>query len=235
MIRVNSNQKSLINRTGRGHLGRPCQLAVVRVNLVPLSQNSWVLRRCFYINLPTGGLAAAVLIPFLRLNPVERKTLRQLAKDFDFVGLTLIIAGVVLLLVGFTNGQNSWSSAYTLSTIIIGVALLLAGAINEVFTTRSPVVPPRLFRTRTTTGILISVFIHGLVFFAANYYIPVYFQILGSDATLAGVKMMPFTVGGALLSIIAGLVVAKTQNYRLTIWVGWVVMILGFVCFPFRL
>lgn len=150
-------------------------------------------------------------------------------QDFDFVGLTLIISGTALLLVGFANGENSWDSAYTLATIIIGAVLLVAGAINEIYTKRSPVVPPRLFRTRTTTGILISVFFHGLVFFAANYYIPVYFQILGSSATLAGVKMMPFTVGGAVLSIVAGFVVSKTSKYRPTIWVGWVVMMVGFV------
>lgn len=185
--------------------------------------------KCFWVNLPVGGAAALVLLYFLNLNPVERKTIRQLSREFDFIGLALIISGVALLLVGFANGENSWSSAYTLSTLIVGAFLFIAGAVNECFTTRSPIMPPRLFRTRTTTGILISVFFHGLVFFSANYYIPVYFQILGSNATLAGIKMMPFTVGGALLSIVAGLVVSKTSKYRPTIWIGWAVMILGFV------
>ncbi|EIW79090.1 MFS general substrate transporter [Coniophora puteana RWD-64-598 SS2] len=187
---------------------------------------SW--RWCFFINLPVGGVAAAVLLTCLKLNPVEKKTFRQFSRETDFIGLVLIIAGIVLFLIGVANGENSWTSAYTLSTMIIGIACLVGGSVNEVYTSRQPVVPPRLFRTRTTAGILCSVFIHGLVFFAANYYIPVYFQILGSSATMAGIKMMPFTVGGAILSIITGLIVSKTQDYRWTIWAGWVIMIAGF-------
>ncbi|KAF7970050.1 hypothetical protein HWV62_25286 [Athelia sp. TMB] len=188
---------------------------------------SW--RWCFFINLPTGGIAAVMLLLFLNLNPVEKKTFAQLTREFDFIGLAAIMAGVVLFLVGFANGAASWTSASTLAPIIVGFALLIAGGVNEVYTKRSPVLPPRLFRTRTTTALLVCTFIHGLVFFAANYYIPVYFQILGSSATLSGIKMMPFTVGGAVLSIGAGIVVSKTAGYRPTIWVGWAVMVLGYV------
>ncbi|KZP30714.1 MFS general substrate transporter [Athelia psychrophila] len=187
---------------------------------------SW--RWCFFINLPTGGIAAAMLLFFLNLNPVEKKPFSHLMREFDFIGLGTIMAGVVLFLIGFANGAASWTAPATLAPIVLGAALLLAGAINEVYTKRSPVLPPRLFRTRTTAGLLLCTFVHGLVFFAANYYIPVYFQALGSSATLSGIKMMPFTVGGAVLSIAAGFVVSKTGAYRPTVWVGWAVMVLGY-------
>ncbi|TDL25972.1 MFS general substrate transporter [Rickenella mellea] len=187
---------------------------------------SW--RWCFWINLPTGGGAGLILFLFLHLNPTERKTVRQVASTFDFFGLFLIIAGVVSLLVGFSTAQTSWSSASTISTISIGVVLLIAGSINEIYTNKDPVVPPRLFKTRTTTGVLISVFIHGVVFFCGSYYIPVYFQVLGSSATRAGIQQMPFSLIASLMAVVSGFIVAKSGKYRPVIWAGWIIMTFGY-------
>ncbi|CAE6475829.1 hypothetical protein ACGC1H_007256 [Rhizoctonia solani] len=186
---------------------------------------SW--RWCFWVNLPTGGLAALALLR-LRLNPTPKKPFSDYVAEFDFLGLFLIMAGVVLLLVGFNSGESNWNSAKTISLIVIGGVLLIAGSINEIYTSRSPIIPPRLFKTRTTSMLLISVFIHALAFFTATYYIPLYFQILGSSAILAGIKMFPFSLGGALVAIVSGLVVARMKKYRPTMWFSWPIMTLGF-------
>ena len=63
--------------------------------------------RCFWINLPTGGLAISILFFFLNLNPHHGRTLAEHAKDFDFSGLALIVSGVVCLLIGFNFGETS--------------------------------------------------------------------------------------------------------------------------------
>jgi MFS-type transporter involved in bile tolerance (Atg22 family) len=68
---------------------------------------------------------------------------------------------VVLLLIGFDNSQNSWSDAETVSLLVIGVVMLVVGSINEIYTKKSPIIPPRLFQTRTTTGLLMLTFLHG--------------------------------------------------------------------------
>ncbi|CAE6446452.1 unnamed protein product [Rhizoctonia solani] len=186
---------------------------------------SW--RWCFWVNLPTGGLAVLALLR-LRLNPTPKKPFSHYIAEFDFLGLFLIMSGVVLLLVGFNSGESEWKSAKTIALIVVGGLLLVAGSINEIYTSRSPIIPPRLFRTRTTSMLLVSVFIHGMAFFAATYYIPLYFQILGASATLAGIKMFPFSLGSALLAIVSGLVVARMRKYRPTMWFSWPVMTLGF-------
>lgn len=79
------------------------------------------------------------------------------------------MAGVVLLLVGFNSGETNWNTAKTISLIVVGGVLLIVGAVNEVYTTRSPIIPPRLFQTRTTAMLLVSVFIHAMAFFSASY------------------------------------------------------------------
>lgn len=138
---------------------------------------SW--RWCFWINLPTGGLAGALLFFFLNLNPHQGRSFRDHVREFDFVGLTLIVSGVVCLLIGFNSSETTWESAATISLLAVGSVLLLLGVINEMFTKRSAIIPPRLFKTRTTGLILISAVLHAVALFAGAYYLPMYYQVLG--------------------------------------------------------
>ncbi|KAJ3889428.1 MFS general substrate transporter [Lentinula edodes] len=176
---------------------------------------SW--RWAFWINLPTGGIAAGLLY-FLKLNPTPPKSVRIYISQFDFLGLGLFMAGVICLLVGFQLGETSWSRT-TIALVVVACVLLIAGCINEIYTKRIPIIPPRLFKTRTTAGLLISVFIH---------VIPVYFQVLGSSAIMSGIEMLPYSFGSSMLSIISGRVVTTTGKTRPTIWFGFVVMTLGY-------
>ena len=56
---------------------------------------------------PTGGVAAALLFFFLNLNPHKGKTLKEHIDEFDFLGLFLIVSGVVLLLLGFNQSETT--------------------------------------------------------------------------------------------------------------------------------
>ncbi|KAJ7285974.1 MFS general substrate transporter [Mycena rebaudengoi] len=187
---------------------------------------SW--RWCFFINLPTGGVAAALLFFFLNLNPRPRLTFKQHNREFDYVGLGLIVSGVVCLLVGFNSSETSWSSAETIALLTVGCVLLVTAGIYECYTTRSPIIPPRLFQTRTTAIILISTFLHALAFFTGAFYLPLYFQVLGATATNAGVRMLPYSLGSAMVSAFSGQIVARLKQYRPVIWFAWPVMTLGF-------
>lgn len=59
---------------------------------------------------PTGGFSILLLFFFLNLNPHEGRTWRQLAAEFDYVGLFLLVTGVICLLLGFHASETScWS------------------------------------------------------------------------------------------------------------------------------
>ncbi|KAH7889438.1 major facilitator superfamily domain-containing protein [Phlebopus sp. FC_14] len=175
---------------------------------------SW--RWCFWINLPTGGLAGALLFFFLNLNPHQGRSLRDHVREFDFVGLALIISGVVCLLIGFNFSETTWSSAETIALLAVGCFFLVLGAVNEIFTTRSAIIPPRLFKTRTTGLVLISVFLHALTFFSGTY-LPMYYQGI----------MLPYSLGGASFSAMSGMMVARTGSYRPIMWGAWTIMTVG--------
>ncbi|KIK49278.1 hypothetical protein CY34DRAFT_20275 [Suillus luteus UH-Slu-Lm8-n1] len=183
-------------------------------------------RWCFWINLPTGGLAGALLFFFLNLNPHQGRPLRDHIREFDFVGLFVIVSGVVCLLIGFNSSETTWQSAETIALLAVGGTLLILGGVNEVYTKRSPIIPPRLFKTRTTGLILVSVFLHAVVFFTGTY-LPMYYQVLGASATSSGIRMLPYSLSSALMSAVSGMVVTRTGAYRPTMWFGWSVMTLG--------
>ncbi|KAG6330648.1 hypothetical protein ID866_8440 [Astraeus odoratus] len=186
---------------------------------------SW--RWCFFINLPTGGVSGAILFIFLHLNPHQSRPIRQQLAELDFIGLFCFVSGVTALLLGFEWSQTSWSDAKTISLLVVGCVLLVSGAVNEVFTTRSAILPARLFKTRTTTVILITGFLHAITFFNASYYLPLYYQVLGASATGAGIRMIPFSLGTAIMSIVAGIINSRTGKYRPIIWAAYVVMTIG--------
>jgi len=54
-----------------------------------------------------------------------------------------------------------------------------------------------------------------------------FYQVLGASATGAGIKMLTFSLGTALISIVSGLAVSKTGRYRPIIWVAYSLMTLG--------
>ncbi|KAF9075160.1 MFS amino acid permease [Rhodocollybia butyracea] len=187
---------------------------------------SW--RWCFWINLPTGGVAAGLLFFFLNLNPRPQKSFMEHAREFDFFGLFLIIVGVVCLLVGFNQSETKWDDAATISLITVGCVVLVAAGAYEMVTTKGAILPPRLFKTRTTSIILVSAFLHAVCFFVGAYYLPVYYQILGASATGSGVRMLSFSLGSAFASATSGVLVSKTREYRLVMWIGWATFVLGY-------
>ncbi|OCB92162.1 MFS general substrate transporter [Sanghuangporus baumii] len=185
---------------------------------------SW--RWCYWINLPLGGLALVLLFFFLHLNPAKRRTIREAASAFNFVGLSLLTSGIILFLFGLEDANTAsggWHGPQTLAPLIIGVVLLTSELVNEIITNREPIIPPRHFKTRTTAGYLSSVFIRSFVFFSIVYYTPLYFQIRGSTATMAGVRQLPLPplpIGAAITSMGTGMMFPKTGRYRPVLWAG---------------
>ncbi|KAI0044543.1 MFS general substrate transporter [Auriscalpium vulgare] len=187
---------------------------------------SW--RWCFWVNLPTGGIAVVLLLFSLHLNPHHGKTLREHVKEFDFIGLFLLIVGVVCLLIGFNQSENSWDAPATIALLALGGVLLISAAVWEGQTTKSPIIPPRIFKTRTTALILTTSFFHAFTFFTGAFYLPVYYQVLGASATKAGIKMLPFSLGSSVTAALTGLLVAPLGDFRPPIWASYFFMAIGY-------
>ena len=152
-------------------------------------------------------------------------------QTFDWLGLIFLISGVVLFLTGLASGGNgvyAWSSSVVLGTLISGIVCIIAGVINELFTKRIPLIPPRLFRNRTTASVLTWVFLHGFVYTAGIYYMPLYFQAVnGASPTRSGIDLLPASALAGFTSVVTGFIIALSGDYRWTSWISWIIMTLG--------
>ncbi|KAK4049440.1 hypothetical protein OIV83_004173 [Microbotryomycetes sp. JL201] len=190
---------------------------------------SW--RWIFFINLPTGAIAVVLLFFFLKLNPLHIMTFEEFRTTFDFLGLALIIIGVVALLVGFSFAEQNWSSPQTIALLVVGIVILIAAAFQEIKTKRSAIIPARLFKTRTPACILVSTTCQSFAFISLSFYFPFYLQALGATALMSGIIFMPFSLLGAIVSIFSGFLITKLKRTREIMAVSFLIATLGYALF----
>ncbi|KAL6248866.1 hypothetical protein RBB50_003929 [Rhinocladiella similis] len=192
---------------------------------------SW--RWCFYINLPLDGLSLFLLVFFLKLE-TPKTPFWEGIKAVDWVGVLAIVGGVVMFLFGMESGGvgHPWDSAYTLCLIVFGIFTIVLFFINEWRFAKYPVIPLRLFKDTSNLASLGVCFIHGFVFIASSYYLPIYFQsVLGATPILSGVYLFALVLSLSFMSAAAGIYIKKTGRYREPIWFGLVMMTIGYGLF----
>jgi EmrB/QacA subfamily drug resistance transporter len=167
-------------------------------------------RWVFYINLPVGLVALAVMARFM---PALRGAVRDTA--FDFLGVVLLTAAVVPFLVGVRNLPDG-----TITDPAVGGMMLLGIAIGAIFLlaeTRAeePIVPVRLFRDPTfaVASAVVLLAVAGL--FVSIVFMPRYFQFVhGASATSSGWQIMTLLMGLIVGAIGCGQVVAHTGRWK---------------------
>jgi EmrB/QacA subfamily drug resistance transporter len=163
----------------------------------------WVL----FVNVPIGAAAFVVAAVFLSesARPAQRQRL-------DVAGAVTVTAGLGALIYAIVNTDvYPWSSGHTEVALAIAAVLLGAFALIEVRLASHPLVPFRLFRSRSLSGANIVMFLVGAAFFSMWYFLSLYLQnVLGLSAMRAGLAFVPMA-----LSIIVGSQVSSRLLIRL--------------------
>lgn len=136
-----------------------------------------------------------------------------------------------MLLLGLELGgvTFSWSSATVICLIIFGVVTIGLFLLFEWKRAPHPVMPLRLFRTRSNVAALLVCFIHGFVFIPTTYYLPFYYQaVRGVSPIMSGVYILAFALCLSVASAVTGIIIKKTGAYRPCMWLGFLVMTLGY-------
>lgn len=130
------------------------------------------------------------------------------------------------------GGSYHWNSVQFICLIVFGVVVVMVFVFIELKLAKFPVVPVRLFKTPRNLAILGLCACHGFVFISASYYLPLYFQgVLGVDALMSGVYILPFTFILGATSAAAGFFIKKTGKYLPPIIGGFALMTLGYGLF----
>ncbi|MBT2479833.1 MDR family MFS transporter [Streptomyces sp. ISL-94] len=181
---------------------------------------SW--RWVFYINLPIGLVALAVIAAALHI-PV-----RSSKHTIDYLG-TLLIASVAtcLVLVASLGGTWGWGSARIIGLAVLGAVLLVAFVLAE-RKAAEPVLPLGLFRIRTFTLCSVISFVVGFAMFGAMVYLPTFLQVVqGVSPTMSGVHMLPMVLGMLISSTASGQIVSRTGRWKVFPIAGTAVTALG--------
>ena len=181
-------------------------------------------RGCFVVGIPIAVLAFVVLQKTLHLPTVKRDV------RIDYLGATLIMAGISLILVWVSlAGTNfDWVSG-TSAALVVGSLLLIGGALGvEAKVASEPVIPLRLFRDRTTSLATAASVMIGVAMFGATVYLSQYFQLArGMSPTEAGLMSVAMVGGLLVSSIVSGRVITRTGLWKRWLVGGMVFVIAG--------
>ena len=183
----------------------------------------WSWRWIFYVNLPIGVLAIAVLAATLPGRKAQER------HAIDYAGallLAALLAGIVLATdLGGTSLR--WSSPLMLA-LLVGAALALAAFLLVERRAREPVLPLRLFSDFTFSVTSAIGFVVGFALFGSVTYLPLYLQsVQGSSPTISGLQMLPLMGAMLATSVFSGQWISRTGRYKIFPILGTTVMTIG--------
>jgi EmrB/QacA subfamily drug resistance transporter len=174
------------------------------------AQHDW--RWIFYLNVPLAIVALIVCNQVLRFVPHRRRE-----HTIDWLGAGLMVAGVVCLLLALSFGGTAgwpWASVQIIGLFAAAVALL-TGFVYVERRAQEPVLPLRLFRSRSYALANAATFVLGFAMFGAIIFVPLYLQIVkGATPTRSGLLMLPMMGGLIATSIVSGRLISKIGRYK---------------------
>jgi len=183
----------------------------------------WIL----FINVPIGILAALAAQHYI----LESRNAAR-AREFDLRGALAATAGLSLLVLGIVRtDQTGWGDASTLALIAAGVALLGLFVLIEGRFARAPLMPLRIWRSRTLSASNIVVLLVGASSFGMWFFVSLYLQqVLGYSPIRAGLAFLPMTLCIVVGSTLASRLVGRTGAKPILI-VGMASLTLGLFWF----
>ncbi|MFI6024829.1 MFS transporter [Amycolatopsis magusensis] len=167
-------------------------------------------RWCFLGVVPVTVVAALLI----RLAPDRRPSPPRAPLDHLGAALLALAAGGLVVLLSAAGVAWPWPSpaTFALGTAVLITALL---AVWRELRAVDPILPPRLFRSRTftiacTTGLLV-----GTVMFGGIIYLPQFLQVVhGHGAMAAGLLMLPQLGTMIITSAVTGRLIARTGRWK---------------------
>ncbi|MFI5797959.1 MFS transporter [Streptomyces sp. NPDC051677] len=188
-------------------------------------------RWAFWLNLPIGLAASAVLARFL---PDHRPATAPSGR-LDVAGIALLAAGLSLALTGLSLKGNTTSPSWTDPTVagcLLGGLALLALLVPVERRAAVPVLPMRLFQHRTYSALLAAGFFFQVAALPVGVFLPLYFQyVRGHSATVSGLLLLPLLIGMTLGNRLTATAVLRSGHAKPALLAGAGLLTLGTAAF----
>ena len=191
---------------------------------------SW--RWCFYINLPIGGVAMAVLTIILHIPGASKANTpwREQVNQLDPIGTVFFISGIVCLLLALQWGGTTyaWKDARITVLLVLFALLISAFIAIQAWKKETATVPPRIIKNRSIAAGMWSQFSVGSSMMVMVYYVPIWFQAIKDvSAVKSGIDTLPLVLSLVVSSITAGALVARVGYYVPFMIANGVIMSIG--------
>lgn len=178
----------------------------------------------FYVNLPVGAVALAILARSLRqYTPLH-------ARRIDYLGSLLMTTCTVAFLLVLTLGGGEWPWA-SMPILALSAFALVTGVlfVRHVQFEPEPVLPLALFHNRVfvISSVVMALTFMGLM--GATVFFPLFFQlVMGVSPASSGILTGPMMLGIAISALFNGRVLLRAGRYKTTVVMGLAVATLSF-------
>lgn len=175
-------------------------------------------RWCFYINLPVGGAALAMLVFFFHPPRPEGSVRAKLAK-IDYLGTFLLTGGLVLILLAMTFGGNeyAWRSAAIIVLFTLGGLVIVVFGYYNFYLSKNPLIMKEIVVVPQIIAATLTASFSFCFFMSLVNYLAIYFQVIHhASAWQSGVDMLPFIITVSLASAFNGIFMRFTYFIKVT-------------------
>lgn len=122
-------------------------------------------------------------------------------KDLDFIGSGILIGGLLLIIVGFTEAGENWNSPKAYVTLPVGFVFVLGFILYEnyvsprIFPNTHLLIPKAVWSIPNFLPLVFNSILNFAGFFGMIYISTSYYLYIGGDSPLiAGVRYLPFII-----------------------------------------
>ena len=158
----------------------------------------------FWVNVPIGLIA--IPLAWTRLSETRGPSTR-----LDLPGLGLVSGGLLAVVWGLVRANEfGWTSTMIVGSFVVG-AVLLAAFVAWEARSGEPMLPLRLFRSRSFSAANVVAMLMSFGMFGSIFLLAQFFQVVQHYSPLqAGLRTLPWTLMPVFVAPIAGLVSGRT-------------------------
>ncbi|KAI7822436.1 hypothetical protein BX661DRAFT_187395 [Kickxella alabastrina] len=152
------------------------------------------------------------------------KRINNALVDLDIFGLVLISGGLLALLAPLgmeLNIMYGWGSVQFIAPLCIGALVLTIFVYYERFVAKFPLVPFRLFKSRTFTCAIIANIFFNYSSKISLYYFNPYTQVTSEVSSRTAMFLQLGATGFYIGMFLGGLAMQYSKRYRRWSWIGW--------------
>ncbi|KAI9651894.1 MAG: hypothetical protein M1831_007516 [Alyxoria varia] len=167
-------------------------------------------RWCFWINLPIGGAAMAMILIFFHTPPAAKPpkvSWLQVVKAMDIPGTIVLLGAFVCYTLALQYGgvSNAWDSAMVIGLLVGWILLTIVFLGIQVYAGENALLAMKYLKKRVVASGGLFIFLLNSANFLIIYNLPIYFQAIdGTSAAQSGIRNLALILTSAIFTLLSG-------------------------------